>query len=67
MRFVREKLSIKSVLFLFSHITVLIPAQLWGIFFFIQAVWFGFIGLKKGFFKLHRYKKIQVDVVHSST
>lgn len=35
-----------------AHITVLIPAQLWGIFFFIQAVWFGFIGLKKGFFKI---------------
>lgn len=29
-----------------------IPVQLWGIFFFLQALWFSYISLKRGIFKL---------------
>lgn len=33
-------------------LTGIIPVQVWGILFFIQAIWFSYIGLKKGIFKL---------------
>jgi hypothetical protein len=35
-----------------ARLTVIIPVQLWGIFFFVQALWFCYLGLRKGFFKL---------------
>ena len=37
-----------------AHLTVIIPVQVWGLFFFVQAVWFCYLGLKKGFFKLEK-------------
>lgn len=35
-----------------SYLTVFIPAQIWGIFFFAQALWFCYLSFKKGFFRL---------------
>lgn len=35
-----------------AHLTVFIPAPLWGIFFFLQALWFCFFGLKRGCYRL---------------
>jgi hypothetical protein len=35
-----------------SQLTHIIPAPLWGIFFFIQSLWFCYYGLKKGYYKL---------------
>lgn len=35
-----------------SALTIMIPVQIWGVFFFVQAIWFCFLGLKKGFYKL---------------
>ncbi|NHM31210.1 M50 family metallopeptidase [Neobacillus terrae] len=35
-----------------AHLTEFIPAQVWGIYFFLQSLWFCFFGLKKGIFKL---------------
>jgi hypothetical protein len=35
-----------------ARLTVIIPVQVWGGFFFVQALWFCYLGLKKGFFKL---------------
>jgi hypothetical protein len=37
-----------------AQLTVIIPVQGWGVFFFVQALWFCYLGLKKGFFKLER-------------
>lgn len=37
-----------------SRSTVFIPAQLWGIFFLWQAIWFSWKGLKAGLYKLER-------------
>ena len=36
-----------------AKLSAFIPVQIWGIFFFAQAVWFCFIGLKKGIFRLN--------------
>jgi hypothetical protein len=33
-------------------LTGFIPVQVWGIFFFVQALWFCYLGFKKGFFKV---------------
>jgi hypothetical protein len=35
-----------------TALTRFIPVQLWGIFFFAQAMWFCLLSLKRGFFKL---------------
>ena len=35
-----------------SKLTGFIPVQIWGIFFFAQAILFSYIGLKRGIFKL---------------
>lgn len=35
-----------------AHLTVIIPVQVWGVFFFAQALWFCYLGFKKGFFKV---------------
>ncbi len=32
--------------------TVIIPAPIWGMFFFLQALWFCYYGLKRGYYKL---------------
>ncbi|MDP4172087.1 MAG: M50 family metallopeptidase [Bacillota bacterium] len=37
-----------------AHLTVFIPVQVWGIFFFVQSIWFSIVGLRKGIFKLER-------------
>lgn len=35
-----------------ARLTGVIPAQVWGIFFLLQAIWFSLIGIKKGIFKV---------------
>lgn len=35
-----------------ARLTGIIPAQIWGIFFFLQAIWFCYIGLKRGYYRL---------------
>jgi hypothetical protein len=35
-----------------ARLTVFIPSSIWGIFFFIQALLFGYFGLKRGYYKL---------------
>lgn len=35
-----------------AHLTVFVPAPIWGAFFFIQALWFCYYGLKRGYYKL---------------
>jgi hypothetical protein len=35
-----------------ARITGILPAPIWGIFFFVQALWFCYYGLKKGYYKL---------------
>jgi hypothetical protein len=35
-----------------AQLTVFIPAPIWGIFFFLQALWFCYYGLKRGYYKL---------------
>ncbi|WP_237389587.1 M50 family metallopeptidase [Bacillus sp. USDA818B3_A] len=35
-----------------ARLTGVIPAPLWGLFFFVQALWFCYYGLKKGNYKL---------------
>ena len=35
-----------------AQLTGIIPAFIWGIFFFVQALWFCFYGLKRGYYKL---------------
>ena len=35
-----------------ARLTVIIPAQIWGIFFFLQAIWFCYFGLKRGYYRL---------------
>ncbi len=37
-----------------SKLTGFIPVQIWGIFFFVQAILFSYIGLKRGIFRLGR-------------
>jgi hypothetical protein len=38
-----------------KNLTVIIPVQFWGIFFFAQALWFSYLSFKKGFFRLGNY------------
>ncbi|MEH7097060.1 M50 family metallopeptidase [Neobacillus vireti] len=35
-----------------AQITRILPAPFWGLFFFLQAIWFCFYGFKKGFYKV---------------
>ncbi|WML46363.1 M50 family metallopeptidase [Neobacillus sp. PS3-40] len=35
-----------------AQITAFIPTQIWGAFFFIQSLWFPFIGIKRGIFRI---------------
>ncbi|PGY14229.1 M50 family metallopeptidase [Bacillus sp. AFS031507] len=35
-----------------ARITGFIPAPIWGIFFFVQSLWFCYYGLKRGYYKL---------------
>ncbi|MGG3468916.1 M50 family metallopeptidase [Neobacillus pocheonensis] len=35
-----------------AQLTHIIPAPIWGIFFFIQSLWFCYYGLKRGYYKL---------------
>ncbi len=35
-----------------AQLTGIIPAPLWGLFFFLQALWFCYNGIKRGYFKL---------------
>lgn len=35
-----------------ARLTVILPAPIWGAFFFLQALWFCYYGLKKGYYKL---------------
>ncbi|WP_413309605.1 M50 family metallopeptidase [Bacillus sp. 1P10SD] len=35
-----------------ARLTVIIPPQIWGIFFFLQAIWFCYFGLKRGYYRL---------------
>lgn len=35
-----------------SRLTGFIPVQIWGAFFFAQALWFCYVSLRKGFYKL---------------
>lgn len=35
-----------------AQLTVIIPAPIWGIFFFLQALWYCYFGLKRGYYKL---------------
>ncbi|MGG3562438.1 M50 family metallopeptidase [Neobacillus rhizosphaerae] len=35
-----------------ARLTVTIPAQVWGIFFFLQAIWFCSFGLKRGYYRV---------------
>jgi hypothetical protein len=35
-----------------AQLTGIIPVQVWGTFFFAQALWFCYLGLKKGFYKI---------------
>lgn len=37
-----------------AQATIIIPAQVWGIFFMLQSLWFCWFGLKKGIFRLDR-------------
>jgi hypothetical protein len=37
-----------------SNLTVILPAQAWGMFFFAQSLWFCFLGYKKGLFSVER-------------
>ncbi len=39
-----------------SNLTVILPAQAWGIFFFAQSLWFCFFGFKKGLFSVERQR-----------
>jgi Peptidase M50B-like len=50
-----------------SQLTVLLPAHVWGGFFFIQALLFSFLGFKKGFFLIGAVKvsaEFQIDSTH---
>ncbi|WP_312474821.1 M50 family metallopeptidase [Neobacillus sp.] len=35
-----------------ARLTVILPAPVWGFFFFLQALWFSYYGLKRGYYKL---------------
>lgn len=35
-----------------ARLTGVLPAQFWGLFFMVQALWFCFYGLKRGYYKL---------------
>jgi hypothetical protein len=35
-----------------AQLTSIIPTQLWGLFFFIQSLWFPFIGIKRGIYRI---------------
>lgn len=35
-----------------GKLTKFLPVQFWGIFFFFQSIWFGFMGMRKGIFRL---------------
>ena len=37
-----------------ANITKFLPVQFWGIFFFAQAIWFSWMGIKTGIFKLEK-------------
>ncbi len=37
-----------------GKLTRFLPVQFWGIFFFLQAIWFSWMGVKKGIFKLEK-------------
>ncbi|WP_462411836.1 M50 family metallopeptidase [Neobacillus sp. Marseille-QA0830] len=35
-----------------ARLSIILPAPVWGGFFFVQALWFGFFGLKRGYYRL---------------
>lgn len=37
-----------------GKLTKVLPEQFWGIFFFVQAIWFSYFGIKRGIFKLKK-------------
>jgi hypothetical protein len=39
-----------------SNLTVILPAQAWGMFFFAQSLWFCFWGLKQGLFAVEKQR-----------
>jgi hypothetical protein len=41
-----------------AQLTSFVPTQLWGLFFFIQSLWFPFIGIKRGIYKIVSRERI---------
>jgi hypothetical protein len=41
-----------------AQLTSFVPTQLWGLFFFIQSLWFPFIGIKLGIYKIVSRERI---------
>ncbi|WP_052352779.1 M50 family metallopeptidase [Neobacillus dielmonensis] len=36
-----------------ARLSLIVPAPIWGAFFFIQALWFGYFGLKRGYYRIN--------------